>query len=190
MQKLVVILLWPVYFSLAAQNSEVWYLHCDSGKAASCAYLDANGQVKIPPGKYDTCYTPEFTALAFVKIHKKVVAINKAENILFEVYCENQQPDVPVEGIFRILENSKIGYANLQGKVLVPPQYDAATPFKQGMAFVNIGCNTALEPNQQFGNGGKWGAINRHGALVVPIRYSNLNVLDAANQEIKSPEIQ
>lgn len=170
-----------------AQETTEWILQCDSTNLQRCGYITANGEVKIPTGKYTRCYSPIFKDIAIVQMDSTVYGINKQEKILFEVFCENNNPDHPSEGVFRIVMNNKIGYANLKGDILIPPQYDAALPFNSGMAFINIGCETDHAQQSTFWKGGKWGAIDKKGNIVVPIKYSNMNFLSSAGKEMKTP---
>lgn len=189
MQKLFILLAFIPFINCKAQQNQTWFKTCDSVNTNLCGYATEDGTITISTGKYDFCYSNEFNTIAFVKLKSKVWAINKQETLLFEIYCEKQQPDSPVDGIFRIVKNNKIGYANLEGEIIVPPKYDAGTAFINGMAFINVGCITNTEKNETFWKGGKWGAINLKGDVVIPIQYSNMNFLSQSNQEIKTPEI-
>ena len=43
------------------------------------------------------------------------------------------------DGLFRIVENNKHGYIDKAGKIVIPPQFDDAGPFADGVATVAIG---------------------------------------------------
>lgn len=57
----------------------------------------------------------------------------------------------------------KYGYADSLGKIVIPPAYDDAEPFRNGLARVNIGGYRTLDGTQI---GGKWGYIDRHGQWI------------------------
>lgn len=181
----IILLCFPAF--LYAQETEAWFLKCDSS-SGNCGYINQYGKFLIPPGKYEHCYTHPFLQVAFVKMNDKVWGINKKEDRLFELFCANDSPDTPSNGLFRIIKNQKIGYANMQGEIIIPPIYDAAMPFINEMAFVNLGCNADPDKPETFWKGGKWGAINKEGKVMVPIQYSNMNFLSNTNQEVKTPE--
>jgi hypothetical protein len=95
--------------------------------------------------------------------------------------------------LFPIVRAHKYGYMNRMGKVVVEPQYDRAETFAEGLAWVEKdGKGGYIDPNgrevtplqyhtysnNQFSEGmaavnvgdyanGKWGFINRSGALVI-----------------------
>lgn len=77
------ILFFLIPFSLFAQDDD-WFLKQDSVTEEYC-YVDKNGNVKIPFGKYEYVLTDTFKKYAMVWIPNKVVAIDKNENILYTV---------------------------------------------------------------------------------------------------------
>ena len=83
------------------------------------------------------------------KIHRVVyvegrgfLAFDRADHILFEVFPFDNGPDYPCEGLFRILEDGKVGYADESGRVTIAPRFSAALPFSSGMAGFCEGCST------------------------------------------------
>ena len=61
------------------------------------------------------------------------------------------------ENIFT--KDGKYGYVDKNGKTIIPPKYDGANDFSEGLASVL--------------SDGKWGFINRNGETVVPFTYSH-----------------
>jgi len=57
--------------------------------------------------------------------------------------------------------NGKFGYKNSSGKVVVPPKYDEAIFFSDGMAAVSVNY--------------KWGFIDGSGNEVIPLKYDNVS---------------
>lgn len=184
-----IIILKCLLFScfLSAQQTTDWVLICDSTNTQFCGYSSVSGEVKIPAGKYSRCFTPIFKEIAMVQIDSSIFCINKKEQVLFEVFCQNNYPDHPSEGTFRIIKNDKIGFATKKGEILIAPKYDAALPFKGGIAFINIGCEVDSTFKTTFWKGGKWGAINKTGTIVIPVKYSDMSFLSNAGQEIRTP---
>ena len=60
------------------------------------------------------------------------LALNKNGSILFTIYPFDNGPDYPSEGLFRIIKNGRIGFANELGKIIIEPQFSAALPFRGG----------------------------------------------------------
>jgi hypothetical protein len=49
------------------------------------------------------------------------------------------QPHSKSDGLFRIVENGKHGYIDKAGRIGIPPQFDDAGPFSEGVVTVAIG---------------------------------------------------
>ena len=67
-----------------------------------------------------------------------------------------------------------MGVANMEGKVVVSPKYDAIFPYHDGLAAVAVGSKTvrpADDPEHEYTVGGKWGFIDKQGNEVVPLEY-------------------
>jgi tetratricopeptide (TPR) repeat protein len=100
---------------------------------------------------------------------------------------------------FRILQDRRWGYVDRDGRVVIPPRFDAADPFSEGLAavrqgdvlgYVDLAGTLVLVPtfgaagplvHRPFLNGravvkagDRLGAIDRAGKLVVPARYTEL----------------
>ena len=76
------------------------------------------------------------------------------------------------EGLARTISNSKFGYMDEKLAVVIKPEYDFAFPFEKGVAVVCNGCRPVSEGEHHLLTGGKWGVINKSGAIVIPITYS------------------
>jgi hypothetical protein len=130
-------------------------------------YADADGNMVIPFGTYSMCFTDTFNRLAIVtKAGEGIVGIDKDEKVLFHVWVFDNGPDDPHEGLFRIVENGKIGYADTTGKIVIKPQYDCAYPFENGRAKVGKGCKTTSDGEHNTWVGGEWSEIDRQGKLI------------------------
>lgn len=169
--------------SLSAQG--VLHIYCPHPEINedACGYVNEKNEVVIPVGKYLRLYSTEFDRIAFVSIKGKpgIYAINRAEQILFKVHCVDNRPDVVSEGLFRIIRNGKIGFADMTGKVVIEPQFQFAFPFQRGgIAIFNEGGTLVREGEYTRYQGGKWGVINKDGKVVVPANYE-----DARNTQLK-----
>src|SRR5690606_22772552 len=125
------------------------YLDVDNSKEIEqYGYRDSRGKIVIPFGKYPMVFTDTIKEIAFVAIRhegsfsvKGLYAINKKEEILFQVYPFDNGPDYLSEGLFRILdEEGRIGFANMDGEVVISPRYAYIDAFKGGLASFCDGC--------------------------------------------------
>lgn len=118
-----------------------------------CGYKNMKGQIVIPIGKYQQCFTDTFRTYAIVmdKIltDSKIVAIDRDEHIIFDVYFFDNLPDSPTDGLFRIKRNGKIGYANAKGQIIVSPKFACADAFQDGKARVSYKCNLIKSQNEE-----------------------------------------
>lgn len=139
------------------------------------AYINNDGDTIIPFGKYSICYTDTFCNLAIVtKSGVGFVGINRNEEVLFEVFPFDNGPDEPVEGLMRIINGEKIGYANTEGEIISAPRFDGAWSFSEGMAGVCSGCIKEQDGEYSYWTKGKWGFIDREGNLVIDYVYDSV----------------
>lgn len=131
-------------------------------------YKNSNGDTIIPLGKYAMCFTDTFKTYAIVvKSNAGFVAIDRKENVLYEIFPFDNGPDYPSEGLFRIVENNKIGYADsTSGKVVIKPQFDCAWPFENGVAKVSNDCKTQTEKEHSFWLSDHWFYVDKKGKKV------------------------
>ena len=121
------------------KNNDYWISFTDTTKDEH-GYKNQNGDIVIPLGRYSFCFTDTFRTFAIVAKPKfGFVAIDRQENILYKVFPYDNGPDYPSDGLFRIMENNKIGYADSKtGKIVIGPKFDCAFPFENGVAQVSI----------------------------------------------------
>ena len=143
---------------------------------ATLGYVDSSGKVVIPAGKYPYIFTAEFDKIAFVllKDRKGVYAIDRNEKILFQVCSYEIGPDIVSNGLFRIIENGKIGFANMNGEIVIKPRFQFVYPFQEnGFAiFCENGTWSMLDKYIPVIKG-TWGVINRQGVVVIPATYDS-----------------
>lgn len=64
----------------------------------------------------------------------------------YEVFMFDNGPDYSVEGLYRIRQNGKIGYADATtGEIVIDPLYQCAYPFEGGQAKVSFVCDFVKE---------------------------------------------
>lgn len=163
--------------AIFAQDSKLYKYYPDFIKDESLSgFVDVNGKIVIPAEKYADIFTDEFDKIAFVAIRGRqgIYAIDRNEQILFQVYNYEVFPDKITNGLFRIIENDKMGFANMDGQIVIEPQYKFVYPFqKNGYAiFCENGIWTKLD-DEHLVLKGKWGAIDKKGTVIVSPVYDS-----------------
>lgn len=131
-------------------------------------YRNYWGDTVIPAGKYDWCFTDTFRTFAIVhKLGQGLVGIDREENVLYQVHNFDNGPDYPSEGLFRIMDKGKYGFADEKtGKVIIIPQFEAAFPFKNRVAKVGDSCILKSDGEHRYWECKNWFLINSIGVKV------------------------
>jgi len=145
-----------------------YLLKVSDSDSGTCGYADLNGNMVIPLGKYSICFTDTFRTYAIVTLPEiGFGAIDREENVLYKIFPYDNGPDYISDGLFRILENSKIGFAeSTTGKVVIKPQFDCARPFENGVAMVSNNCKTVSEGEHSSWSGDNWYYVDKTGKRV------------------------
>ena len=161
------ITLGQIAFGQADKRKDYLISFYDSVKDAY-GYKNQKGETIIPSGKYLLCFTDTFKTYAFVnKPYVGVVAIDRQEKVLYQAFPYDNGPDNASEGLFRIIKNSKIGFADaLTGRVIIEPQFDCAWPFKNGVAKVSMECTKVPDGEYTTWVSDKWYYIDKSGKKV------------------------
>ncbi|TYB72654.1 WG repeat-containing protein [Bizionia saleffrena] len=135
---------------------------------ASSGYMNSKGDLIIPVGKYDYCFTDTIRDLGMVveKETGRILGIDRNANEIFEVFKYDNGPDFVESGLFRILKNGKIGYANTKGEVIIEPQFECAYPFEGHFAKVSNTCKTVNDGEYTAWESEHWYRISRDGKRV------------------------
>lgn len=118
-----------------------------------CGYVNQRGDTIVPMGKYVVCMTD--TAVHFATVidqtgsGPKAIGLDQQGHRLFEIFWYDNGPDYVSEGLFRILEDGKIGYADESGRVVIDPQFACASPFSDGQAKVTFDCELGGDPSDE-----------------------------------------
>ena len=134
----------------------------------ACAYVSAAGDTVIPFGRYVMAATERFDNVALVlPPGGGWVGINRQEQVLFRPFLFDNGPDYPAEGVLRIVDAAGLlGYANTAtGRVVLPPQYEAAFPFAHGRARVGRHCRLVREGEHSYWDCATWQFIDHQGRL-------------------------
>ena len=132
---------------------------------ARCGYVNSStGDTVIAVGKYYYCYTDTIRTYGIVvKYDNTCVAIDKKGKELFQVYWFDTGPDYASDGLFRIIQNGKIGYADTTGKITITPMYDCAEPFEYGTAKVSTQCRELPYGEHRIWTSEQWFWIDKAG---------------------------
>ncbi|MCE3297090.1 MAG: hypothetical protein K0R65_2804 [Crocinitomicaceae bacterium] len=131
-------------------------------------YKDSEGKMVIPFGKYEMCFTDTLRAYAVVVTGDGgMIAIDRNEKKLYDVFVYDNGPDYPSEGLFRFMKGEKIGYADEKtGKIVIDATYACAWPFENGVARVSMDCKKEQDGENTIWLSDKWMTIDRDGKEV------------------------
>jgi tetratricopeptide (TPR) repeat protein len=147
------------------RSGDYWIKICDS--INNCGYADSLGNIKIALGKYNFCFTDTMKAFAIVyNASNNLVAINRKEDELFQVYSMDNGPDYFRQGMFRIVKDNKIGFANPEGEIVIVPQFGFVDPFNEGLASFCENCQGIKNGEYSSIENGFWGFVNLNGEIV------------------------
>ena len=179
------LLIASTQISLAQKvNSNYLLAYCDSSSGQKLwGFKTTSDKVRIEP-KYDMTYTDTMIHMAFVTLNDKWVAINTKDSIILTPYILDYRPDPVQEGLFRFLENGKIGFANLKGQKVIPAKFDFASEFLSGLASFNVGGKPKeLDSEHSIWSGGLWGFINKHGLVVINPEFTDVDMFFGSSCE-------
>ena len=160
-------LLFLLLISIVSYGATTNFLFLKTNKQGQYAYFNSKGKAIIPFGKYDMCFTDTFKKFAIVLKHNAgFVAIDRNEQVVFNVFPFDNGPDYTVEGLLRIVKDGKIGYADPNFSIKIKPQFGCAFPFKNGIAKVSNDCKTVSYGEHQVWTSKHWFYINKAGIRV------------------------
>ncbi|MCY7361020.1 MAG: WG repeat-containing protein, partial [Ignavibacteria bacterium] len=137
-------------------NKDYLVLFTDTTKD-EYGYKNLKGDTMISLGKYDYCFTDTFRTFAIVLSQNRFIVIDREENTLYEVFPFDNGPDYSSEGLFRIIINYKIGYADSStGNIIISPQYDCAYSFENGTAEVSNDCKQLPDGEHKIWVSNNW----------------------------------
>lgn len=164
-----VLIFFTSFTSCAQINHSQNYLvlYTDTSKE-EYGYKNQAGDMAIPLGKYSFCFTDTFRTFAIVaKPGFGFVGIDRKENFLYEVFPFDNGPDYTSDGLFRIIENNKIGFADsASGKIVIKPIFDCAFPFENGKAKVSTNCKVQSNGEHSIWVSQDWFYIDKKGKKV------------------------
>jgi hypothetical protein len=143
---------------------------------------------QTPAGQ--TIITPQFSrafkfskygiADVYMEASREWLKIDKSGKSIVISYFFDNGPDYYVNGLSRFVKNNQIGFINRQGHPVIPATYDWAGIFTYNypITVVAKGCQKVkLDPYDEM-RGGKWGAIDNHGKVIIPLVYDAITFTD------------
>lgn len=141
------------------------------------AYRDYQGTIVIPFDRYFMCFTDTFKTISFVAIPQQGYwAVNRQGEKLFDLYPDDNGPDRVRDGLFRIVgKDDLIGFANMDGELVIEPRFKNVNPFREGFAAYCDSClfEPYVEPGGYINEKkskklkGKYGFINKKGEVAI-----------------------
>jgi hypothetical protein len=146
-------------------------LRFDSSDNSNYWYVNVKGDTIIPPGKYQLCFIDTFRTFAIVTSsqYPGYYAIDRNERFLYNVLSLDGLPEYcdAEDGLFRIEQNGKIGFADMNGEIRIPAMYACAYYFRDGKAKVSIlPCDTIYEGEHISWKSNQWLYIDKRGRPV------------------------
>jgi hypothetical protein len=92
-------------------------------------YKDKFGKIRIQ-AQFPLVYTDTFYKMAIVLQNREWVGIDQNQNTILKPFIFDNGPDYIEEGLFRFVENEKIGFADTDGRKVISAKYDFSTPFE------------------------------------------------------------
>ena len=130
-------------------------------------YINLKGDTVVPFSKYQHCYSDTIKNFGIVRnLEGILIGIDYRERVLFEIFELDNGPDYISEGLFRIIKNGKIGFADELGNIVISPQFNCALPFKNGKSKVSKSCIFHQEDEHSYMEFKDYFFINERGEIV------------------------
>ncbi|WP_205600163.1 MULTISPECIES: WG repeat-containing protein [Sphingobacterium] len=158
------------------KNGNELYRYIDTTGSEKYSYKNAKGVVIIPDDRYPIAYTDTIKTIGFVlKKGQGFWAINTKGEELFKVTDFDNGPDVVSDGLFRI-ENEKglLGFADMNGNIVIPPKFKRVNPFSEGLAVVCVDCIAEQNDDPKMLTGllkGAFGFIDKKGNIAIEPQF-------------------
>jgi hypothetical protein len=149
----------------------------DSFDVSNCLYRAKTGALSVSPHYLGRLFFGEHD-LAVLISNEGLSYVNRAGGVIIpSVANMDNGADPFVHGLVRTLTRGRYGFADLQGRIVVPPIYDGALNEESEPPRVCMGCRTKCDgryPNceHHYFAGGEWFKLNNRGevAKLTPMR--------------------
>ncbi|MFZ9388537.1 MAG: WG repeat-containing protein [Chitinophagaceae bacterium] len=127
-------------------------------------YYDAEGKKVL--GDYAMAFTDTLRDYAIVADSGFILIDRKGKKV-YDVFAFDNAPDAPQDGLYRIVKDGKIGYADAQThQVVIAPVYDCAYPFGGGKAKVSKNCKKVQDGEHSSWESDEWMYVDVKGNKV------------------------
>lgn len=151
-----------LFISCSAQKADKDILiKVSSANEEQSGYVNLSGDTVVAFGQYYYLFTDTVRHFAIVASKEGLIGINKKDEKLFNVYMFDNGPDYYSEGLFRIIVNGKMGFANEKGKIVIEPKYSFAAPFYGGKAKVTFKHRLIGDDEHKEVKSDEWFYINK-----------------------------
>lgn len=152
--------------SACGSDENLYLLKFEVGDAVG--YVNTKGDTVVPAGKYAFAFTDTIREFGMVinKEDGKIMGIDQRGTELYEVFKYDNGPDYSEDGIFRIIKDGKIGYANEAGTIIIEPSFKCAYPFEGDFAKVSDECETTKMREYVAWESDNWYQIDKTGKRV------------------------
>lgn len=141
----------------------------------NCATVSGDGSIRIRTSHLRSL---DFNGdgLATLNIKERGWFYVRRNGRVLEVLSIDNGADEFSEGLVRGRSHGKVAFFDRSFRMVLPPAYDFAWAFENGLAMVCSGCKeetAADDPDRHvFLDGGLWGYIDHNGNAVIPVKYS------------------
>ena len=138
--------------------------------------------------KFCFVYSDTLYSMAMVLKNGEWIGIDKDEKIILRPFIFDNGPDYIEEGLFRYVENDKIGFANIDGEKIIVAKYDFATPFENGLSEYTLGGKKEYEKGGEhwwWTGGYENGFVNHSGQEFTRVTELKNNKREAWTKENK-----
>ena len=165
------------------KNHPVMVAFEDTTKAESWGFKDTNGQIIIP-AQYSSVFEDTFSndiTFVFKKPTSSqdntngIIAIDKQNQFVLKPFIFDNGPDYLQEGLFRFVENDKMGFADVNGKKVIAAKYTFVNSFQEGFAAFCEGCQKENMGEHWRMVGGKWGFMDKNGKEIIGAQFDEVS---------------
>jgi hypothetical protein len=178
------ILVWSIV-SFGQKNKDylVSYLDTISGTEL-VGFKTISGKIAIKAKYksvgYDTGTPEKMYKVALVFSDSGWVYINRKDSVVLQPFIYDNGPDYIEEGLFRYIENGKMGFANKNYEKVIPAMFDFVTFFENGIAEYTLGGYKSIQGEHWSWIGGyDGGYLNKSGQLFYKVTELKNNLRQA-----------
>lgn len=128
------------------------------------AYYDKSGNKVL--GDYRMAFTDTLKDYGIVA-DSGFILIDKTGKHLYNIFPYDNGPDYTSDGLYRIIDNGKIGYVDsATSTMVIPPMYECAWPFESGTAKVSDNCSKIQDGEHWTWESNDWYYIDKKGIRI------------------------